>query len=569
VSPWAKGLRAAAAAVAALSLAACGVGHPAAEDARHPRPRETLITPQPPLVKEPRQHHPNLLVIEADDMRWDDLRWMPNVRRLLQDRGLSFQNSFAPYPLCCPSRASFLTGKYTHNHHVYSHLDPYGFAAFRDRRTIATVLQKAGYQTALVGKYLNGYGQQPVRATGKSSLLYEPPGWTQWLAGSDHLWHPWDPFHGGTYDYFNLTQDVNGTIRSFPGRYSTGVTAAQTRRLLTEFGRSRKPWFVWWTPIAPHHGSPIEPDDPPPSLRSDGHVTTWETPARPEWVKGRFDRRITHGSGTPVNGSAEPDVSDKPRYLRKLPELTQAERSAETEVTRQRAESLFVLDVQIAKTISHLSQTGELGNTVVVFTSDNGYYLGEHRKRQGKINLHEPSLRVPLIIAGPGVPTGRRYDPVTTVDLAPTVASYAGARMPGADGIPLQHLITGGDTGWDRAVVTEGMMPEGTYAARHRLGPSPLNTRGLRLGRWKITRYSTGETELYDLRTDPLELRNLSRVPRYAGELAALRRLHRTYSDCRGSGCRAALPQQWQLSPTAERRLTRHELRATTRYFAR
>ena len=96
-------------------------------------------------------------------------------------------------------------------------------------------------------------------------------------------------------------------------------------------------------------------------------------------------------------------------------------------MTRQRAESLLVLDVQIGRTISRLSASGQLANTVIVFTSDNGYYLGEHRKRQGKINLHEPSLRVPLIIAGPGVPAGRRYDPVTTVDLAPTLAAYAGA----------------------------------------------------------------------------------------------------------------------------------------------
>jgi N-acetylglucosamine-6-sulfatase len=554
--------------VAAMALVACGTDHPAAQGKHHPHPRETLITPAPPTAKEPKQARPNVLVIEADDMRWDDLRWMPNVRRLLQRRGLSFENSFAPYPLCCPSRASFLTGEYAHNHHVYSHEDPFGFASFHDHRTIATVLQKAGYQTALVGKYLNGYGQQPVRRTGESSLLYEPPGWTQWLAGSDHLWQPWDLFHGNTYDYFDLTQNVNRTIKSFPGRYSTDVMAAQTRRLLTDFGRSAAPWFIWWTPIAPHHGSPVEPDDPRPSLRSDGNTTTWVTPARPDWVKGRFDRRITHGSGTPLTGSAEEDVSDKPRYLRRLPELSLAERAAETEVTRQRAESLFVLDEQIGRTISRLSASGQLRNTVIVFTSDNGYYLGEHRKRQGKINLHEPSLRVPLIIAGPGVPVGRRYDPVATVDMAPTLASYAGVRMPGADGIALNSLIAHGDTGWDRAVVTEGMMPEGKYAERHGLGPSPLNTRGLRLGRWKLTRYSTGEAELYDLQTDPLELMNLARVPRYADVLAGMKHLYRTYSDCRRDECRAELPPAWRLTPAEERRLTRHEQRATTRYFA-
>lgn len=560
-----------------LAVAGCGSPDPVTQEPRDRSPhgqlhgppkREALVTPEAPSVREPRQKRPNVLVIEADDMRWDDLRWMPNVQRLLQRRGLSFENSFAPYPLCCPSRASFLTGQYAHNHHVYSHEDPFGFASFHDRRTIATVLQKAGYRTALVGKYLNGYGEQPVRSTGLPSLRYEPPGWSQWYAGTDHRWRPWDPFRGGTYDYFDLTQNVNGRIRSSPGRYTTGVTGAQTRQLLTRFGRGRAPWFVWWTPVAPHHGSPVEYDDPPPSRRTDGDTTTWVTPARPDWVKGRFDERITHGSGTPPTGSAEEDVSDKPSYVRRLPELTLAERDAETRVTRQRAESLFVLDVQIGQTISRLSASGQLANTVIMFTSDNGYYLGEHRKRQGKINLHEPSLRVPLVIAGPGVPKGRRYDPVTTVDLAPTLASYAGTRMPRVDGVDLHGLIEHGDRGWDRAVVTEGMMPEEWYAGKHRLGPSPLNTRGLRLGRWKLTRYSTGESELYDLKTDPLELMNLARLPRYAGVLADLRTLFARYRDCRGRECRVPIPHQWRLTAAESRRLTTHELRATTRFFA-
>jgi arylsulfatase A-like enzyme len=555
------------AAVVALVLAGCGPG--TRDKEAHPRadPPETHVTLQPPAVQEPRQKHPNVLVIEADDMRWDDLRFMPNVQRLLQRRGLTFENSFAPYPLCCPSRASFLTGQYAHNHHVYSHEDPFGFRVFRDQRTIATVLQKAGYQTALVGKYLNGYGDQPLRTTGGSSLHYVPPGWTQWMAGSDHRWQPGDQFGGGTYAYFELTQNVNGEITSFPGRYSTDVLAAQTRGLVSRFGRGKTPWFIWWTPVAPHHGSPDEPDDPPASRRSDGSTTTWATPARPEWVKGRFDKLVTHGAGTPATGSAEADVSDKPRYLRKLPELTEAERRAETEVTRQRGESLFVLDVQIGHTISRLSQSGQLPNTVIMFTSDNGYYLGEHRKRQGKINLHEPSLRVPLIIAGPGVPRGQRFDPVTTVDMAPTLAAYAGVRMPGADGTDLTPLIEKGDHGWDRAVVTEGMMPEGRYAELHRLGPTPLNTRGLRLGRWKITRYSTGEVEVYDLLQDPLELRNLSRVPKYAEVVADLKQLYTRYSDCRGEECRVELPKPWRLTPAEEEQLTRDEIAETNAYF--
>ncbi len=512
---------------------------------------------------------PNVLVIETDDMRVDDLRWMPAVRRLVQRRGLTFENSFAPYPLCCPSRSSFMSGQYTHNHHVYTHLDPYGFASFRDRHTIATVLQGAGYRTGLVGKYLNGYGEQYLRSGG-SSLRYVPPGWDQWYAGSDHLWDYDDPrYGGGTYSYFHLVQNVNGTVRSFPGRYSTDVLAEQARSVIDGFSQApdHRPWFVWWTPTAPHHGLPVEPDDPKPTRMANGDFTDWVTPGRPAWVKGRFDARITHGSGTPVGHPAERDVSDKPSYLRRLPPLNRTEQREETVITRQRAEALYALDVQVRRTVQHLRATGELARTVIVFTSDNGFYLGEHRKRMGKITLHEPSLRVPLLVAGPGVPRGRRYDPVTTVDLAPTIAAWAGTTMSGADGTSVLPVITGGDRGWDRAVVTEGMMGFGRYADGHRLGRSPLDTRGLRLGRWKLTRYSTGETELYDLATDPLELHSLHRDPAHRSTLAALRALYDRYHDCAGDGCRVALPARWRLSPGEERRITRHEAAVTARYY--
>ena len=510
---------------------------------------------------------PNVLVIETDDMRVDDLRWMPSVRRLLQDRGLTFENSFAPYPLCCPSRSSFMTGRYTHNHHVYTHLDPYGFTAFRDRHTIATVLQGVGYRTALVGKYLNGYGEQFLRS-GKPSLHYEPPGWDQWYAGSDHLWDHGDPHYGGgTYSYFHLVQNVNGAIRSYPGRYSTDVTAEQTRSVIGGFARQARPWFVWWTPTAPHHGLPVEKDDPAPTRRRDGDFTEWDTPGRPDWVKGRFDAQITHGSGTPLTHSAEADVRDKPSWVRRLPELTAAEERAETVVTRQRAEALYALDVQVRRTVQRLRALRQLERTVIVFTSDNGFYLGEHRKRLGKITLHEPSLRVPLLVAGPGVPHGRRYDPATTVDLAPTIAAWAGTTMSGADGTSLLPVVRGGDRGWDRAVVTEGMMGFGAYADAHGLGRTPLDTRGLRLGRWKLTRYSTGENELYDLLRDPLELHSLDRDPAHAGTVRAMLALYDRYHACRGDGCRAVLPARWRLTPAQSARLTRHETAVTDRYF--
>ena len=323
---------------------------------------------------------------------------------------------------------------------------------------------------------------------------------------------------------------------------------------------------MWWTPTAPHHGLPVEPDDPLPTRRQDGEFSSWDTPGRPDWVKGRFDSRITHGSGTPASGSAEKNIKDKPNYLRRQPELAPAEKDALTEVTRQRAESLYALDVQIRRTYAHLRKLGELENTVIAFTSDNGYYLGEHRKRTGKINLHEPSLRVPLLIAGPGVPHGRRYDPVTTVDLAPTLAAYAGTRMSRADGTSILPIIRG-DRGWDRAVVTEGMMGFGRYAEE-------FDARALATGHQG--------TAARAMEADPLlhrggrALRPADRPtgageprpsPAHAETLRGMLDLYKRYHDCRGAECRAALPSEWRLTPAESRELTQHQVRATNRYY--
>ncbi len=502
---------------------------------------------------------PNLLVIEADDMRSDELRWMPRTRRLIGSAGLAFHNSFAPNPLCCPSRASFLTGQYSHNHRVLSHESPYGFGSFDDTSTLATALQARGYRTALVGKYLNGYGVQGVHATGAASETYVPPGWDQWYGGLDNG----PGREGGTYSYFDLTSNVNGRPTRWPGQYSTDVTAAQTVQLLDEFSRpatagtGRRPWFLWWTPIAPHHGGPVEADDPGWVTRSDGFRQQFVTPARPRSVWGSFDDRIPRGLGVPRSGEPEADTSDKPAYLRAYPRLTGAELDALRTVSRQRAEALSVLDARVADVLGHLKSLGEVDSTVVVFTSDNGYYLGEHRKRQGKINLHEPSIRVPLLVAGPEIPAGDRYDPATTVDLSATLVELAGVAPPHPpDGVSLASTIFAGDQGWTRPVVLEGRMPEPAYARAgdRRAFWDGLDTAGLRLGRWKYVAYATGEKELYDLRRDPLELRSISAAaqPALHAEMAAL---FRRYFSCAGPTCRAPAPEALQV-PAAENRVT-------------
>ncbi len=571
----------AAALLGALALAACSAGGTVVGSASPSRATDpaspdpvgplTTVTARPTPRGDTR---PNLLVIEADDMRTDDLRWMPHTRALVGGRGLTFLNSFAPNPLCCPSRSSFLTGLYSHNHHVLSHEEPYGFHVLDDRSTLATALQASGYETALVGKYLNGYGIQPTR-DGAPSSTYVPPGWSQWYGGLDDTVGR----AGGTYDYFQLTSNVNGTVQTWPGQYTTDVTARQTEDLLTRFSRDerpaaagrRKPWFVWWTPVAPHHGNPVEPDDPGTVLRSDGFAMTFPTPARPDAVKGRFDAQIPRGLGVRPDGRTEPDVSDKPRYLRTKPELDAAELAAETTVSRQRAEALSVLDDRVADVLGHLDRVGAGEDTVVVFTSDNGYYLGEHRKRQGKINLHEPSIRVPLLVRGPGVPVGRRFDPVTTVDLSRTLAGYGRVSLGGPlgppDGLDLRDVISGGDRGWLRPIVLEGRMTESRYVSAGTGVPwGGLNTVGIRLGRWKLVHYATGESELYDLRADPLELDSLRPRAR-PGVRRALEALWREYVTCSGEACTRELPAPWRLTPAQNQALTEAQTRAEVAYY--
>ncbi|HEY3527998.1 MAG TPA: sulfatase-like hydrolase/transferase [Nocardioides sp.] len=556
------------AAVALLSLGTLGAGCTASTQRATPPRQRLVVAPAvaPARVVRP----PNILVITADDMRADDLRWMPRTRRLIGGTGLQFRNSFAPNPLCCPSRASFLSGEYSHNHRVLTNEKPYGFHAFDDSQTIATALRHAGYRTALVGKYLNGYGSERTHAGHHPSLHYIPPGWSQWYVSTEHRWPAGEGPGGGTYHYFHLTENVNGEIRSYPGRYTTDVTSAQTRDLVQRFGAAAtpKPWFIWWTPLAPHVGLPDEPDDPGTIRSPSGHLVVWGTPARPTWVKHRFDSAITHGAGTPPGHPAERDVSDKPHYLRFAPPLSKREKGAERSLTRQRAEALYILDRRIADTLRTIRDTGQARRTIVVFTSDNGYYLGEHRKRQGKTTLHEPSIRVPLLMTGPHIPHGLRYDPATGVDLPVTIAGWASASLPNADGTDLRRTIARGDTGWRRPIVLEGLMDEyryrhGTHWAAVMRG---LDTVGIRTGRWKFVRYSTGEWELYDLRDDPLELHSLRglRTPEIQ---TALERAWRSYAVCSGTACRMPLPRILQTGPRQTRRIARHQERERQRYF--
>ena len=532
-------------AVSALALLVVGMlrdgGAPDADPGRDPQLAGAGKNAQAVAPQGSGAPGPNIVMIMVDDMRDDDLRYMPRTRRVLGGNGVRFVNSFSPFPSCCPARASALTGLYAHNHHVDGIHLPYGFTAFDDRSTLATWLDEAGYATVYLGKYLNGYGEmpEPGERTG-TSVRYVPPGWDRWMASIDGGIPRGHPLNGGTYNFFDTTISVDGRgFRNFAGRYQTQVYGAMSRRIIRERSASEKPYFLHVSYTAPHLGYPVEEDDPPFFIRgSDGDLSPMYTTARPRWVQGRFDDRIT---STPGDTWRDPDITDKPGYLRARPPLNRRERQVLLELVRQRAEALSVLDREVAATVKAVAASTEMPRTVIMLTSDNGYFLGEQRVRAGKIYPHEPSLRVPLLLRGPGIPLGeRRTDPITSIDIAPTLASLAGVEPPGdVDGVSLARVATEGDRGWTRGIVTETGFTD--------LPGSPRRLLGLRTPRYLYVEVAFGGRELYDVIRDPQQYRNLAPLPAYDGlqrDLAGV--LHRL-KDCRGDECARPLPPRFRM----------------------
>lgn len=517
-------------------------------------------------VASPLPKRPNIVVVMADDMRVDDLAFAPRIRKLLRRNGVEFENSFSPYPLCCPARASFLTGQLAHNHEVYWHNKPYGYGVFDDSRTIATALKARGYRTGFVGKYLNGYGVMRSKVSGRPSYRYVPRGWTDWAAA---IQNPGGKgIHGGAYVYFDTPFNVDGRIDNrYRGKYQTNVMTDFAVRMVKRFHRARKPFLLSLNYVAPHHGAPHEADDPGRVRDRRGKARKFGTPARPNWVKGRYDDLVRRPAGVPRRGGpAERNVSDKPAFFRRLPRLNKAERRALTELTRQRAESILVMDRQVARLVRQLKRSGEWRKTVLMFTSDNGYFLGEHRQRTGKVKAHEPSLRVPLLMTGPGMRGGeKRYDPATTVDVTATILDLAGAKAPRrADGTSLLPTLLRGDRGWSAPVVTES-----THGPRgHAKGFHDARTSiGVRTSRWSYHRHRNGAVELYDLVKDPRQLRSRHDDPDYAQVRRELYRLWREVKDCRGAGCKVTLPDSLAADADTNRSRTRRYWQVIDRYY--
>jgi arylsulfatase A-like enzyme len=425
---------------------------------------------------------PNIVFIMSDDQDVETMQYMPRVQELLAAQGTTFNNSFVTSSICCPSNVTALTGQYTFNHGVLNNLLPTGgFQKFVDMRTdgdpatqgdestLAVWLHDAGYNTGRIGKYLVSY---PVDST------YVPPGWDDWQS----------TFEGFSAS-FNYHMNENGTIVEYGSAeedYLTDVLAAKAVDFINRAeANDAQPFFLTFTPTVPHADMGRNgPTTPAP--RHAGMFAGLEAPRTPSFN--------------------EADVSDKPPPIRNLPLLSDAQIAALDFEHQTRVESLQALDEGIGQIIDTLAARGELENTYIVFTSDNGYHIGQHRFIGGKFQVYEEDIRVPLIIRGPGVQAGATVDQLAVnIDLAPTMARWGQAAPDRVmDGQSLTPLLGAGAeaVAWRNDFLVE--------LYRH-LPPAQNGDviKALRTEHEVYVEYQSGPRELYDLRTDPYQLQNL------------------------------------------------------------
>jgi len=510
-----------------------------------------------------KQARANIVLIQADDAIVSDVQYMPNVKRLMERGGTSFSNYFVSYSLCCTARTTLLTGQFSHNHRVLSNFkaNDGGYYTFRDlpgklneRNSLGPWLQRAGYRTGLVGKYLNEYG-----ALDRTEV---PPGWNRWVGLLDN----------STYDYFNYALNIDGKVRYYGDpAYAEAQLDLATRQVSSPpsgFGEllamfrsvfvpfdyfgwqreedytmdvgggfaadfvrnsapSKKPFFLYYSPPGPH----AEDTNHLQGLRAGAPEPDPRPPAR---YRDTFDE-VPLPNPPSFN---EADVSDKAVNLSGLPLLTESQITDMTENYRGRLGAVRAVDDQIGRIVREVRQAGEMKNTYFVFTSDNGYLQGEHRLRGSKFLPYENSIRVPTLISGPGVRKGQvRPGNSIDVDLAPTILDMAGVK-PGRvmDGVTLLPAAEDRRRIPKRAVLLQAMRPLLRF-------PTPLTAfdqpfYGVRYGGFKYLHWSFDAIELYDLRQDPDELVNLADDPEYASTVARLETLAKRLSTCRGSACR-------------------------------
>jgi N-acetylglucosamine-6-sulfatase len=451
---------------------------------------------------------PNVLVIETDDQTQASMSVMPKTRDLIGGQGTTFAKNFANFPLCCPSRATFLTGQYSHNHGVRDNGPPLGgFDRLDSTNILPLWLQGAGYYTGLIGKYLNGYSAHSNDPGGP----LVPTGWSEWRGTIGHSYYGNQLNEGGVLYTYGSTND-NPDNPPDPSVYSTDLYTSKAVDFVNRRAPSQQPFFLWLTYIAPHSAPP----DPP-----GNHCGVNAKPA---------PRHLHAFDAQPLPrppSFSEADISDKPPTFRSAAALGPAAVSTVTLAYRCRLGSLLAVDDGVEQIVGALKAAGELDDTLVIFTSDNGFMHGEHRIRTGKIVPYEESIRVPLLIRGPGFRGGKTVrDLSINADLAPTILRAASAQ-PGlrVDGMPLQGM--GAKPG--RELGREFSIESNAYS-------------GIRTERYIYLEYTSGQNagfqELYDLQADPFELQNVAASPAYAAVRPALAARLARVRTCTGESCR-------------------------------
>lgn len=509
---------------------------------------------------------PNIVVIMTDDQALTDVAQLPNVKKLIADQGTSFTQAVDSFPLCCPARATFITGQYAHNHKVIGNFYPYGWYGMQDRGNILPAwLQKAGYRTGMVGKWLNGYGAQTQDVKGE-----KPKGFDIWRGLLDV----------SAYDYYNFVMSIDGksnrywgdkdfasklvkfgNIQTIPkdepvyGKvvqrlielfgpppykywgtekekdYTVDVTGNVFNGLVAAEKNQKKPFFLWWSPAAPH--------------REDVATTIMKRPGPDPRAPKRYIARSKSfklPQGMPSFNQDEASFSKLPPNMTEyLKPLTQADIDQLQLDYEGRIGSLLAVDDHVKKIVATLKKTGQYKNTMIVFTSDNGWLQGQHRVPGDKFLPYEESVKVPYIIAGPGIPKGRTVDgQVSNVDFAATILDAAGAKAGRTqDGVSLIPVAKNPATRPDRAILLEA--PEPLFAS----ASMPNNKwdkayKGVRTGDWKYVIYrDSGAEELYDLKADPHEINNLAGDPAYAATKARLIAKLEQLKECSGGACTA------------------------------
>ncbi len=453
---------------------------------------------------------PNIVFILADDLDYDSAQRFPALRSQLIEQGASFENAFISYPLCCPSRASILTGLYAHNHGVKSNNPPSGgFPRFlsegREKDTIAARLHQRGYETALFGKYLNHY-------PGDEEPSYVPPGWDEWDVWVDTMGEQKSKKKGGEAEsdpeYYGYKLNENGEIVSYGSSsedYLTDVLSRKAVDFLQRAASGSKPFFLYMAPTAPH-GPPV------PAERHQDAFAEEKAPRPPS-----FD---------------EEDISDKPSWIRDMSRFSNLDVSDIDDLYRKRLGAMLAVDDMVDSLVKELEADGQLDNTFIFFASDNGFLLGQHRIRNDKRYPYEESIRTPLFVRGPGVPTGKIGNLIVNTDFAPTFAELAGASFPSADGRSFAPLLRGEDPPWRSAVLLEG------FGMKNRKRNLPAYE-AVRTKTYKYVEYQTGDKELYDLQNDPYELANTYESAD-SSLTADLKTRLNALRSCVGRGCQEA-----------------------------